>query len=129
MHAIRANDPLQVPMWSALHLPPPSPPPPSLRPAVLHRPDCLCSSAPAPLSLCVSASEIIGLQTCHRVHSISKFWGACNESRALLDVCLRVDKDVRRKANMDKSQWRERSEELRQRTEEKLAAKQASHTA
>ena len=80
------------------------------------------------MSLCGSAVEIVGLQRCHRVHWISKFWGVCNEPRAVLDVCLKLDKDVRRKANMERSDWSERSEQLMQRTETILAGKEHSHT-
>jgi len=87
MHAVRANDPTQVPMC---------------------------------------AEQIVALQSCHRERSLAKFLGACNEVWLTLDQCLKVDKELRRKANMDRSGWKERSEQLRQLTEDKLREREAA---
>ena len=87
--------------------------------------DCAC----VPLCAGCSADEIVALQRCHRDRSIAKFFGACNDIWLTLDECLKVDKEVRRKANMDKSGWKEKSEQLRLRTEEKLREREAAAAA
>ena len=71
----------------------------------------------------------MALQRCHRERSFAKFFGACNQVWLTLDECLKVDKEQRRKANMDKSGWRERSEQLRVLTEERLREREATATA
>ena len=60
---------------------------------------------------------------------MAKFFGACNEVWLTLDQCLKVDKEQRRKANMDKSGWKERSEQLRQLTEDRLRQREAAAAA
>ena len=76
-----------------------------------------------------SADEILALQRCHRDRGFAKFFGACNDIWLTLDSCLKIDKESRRKANMDKSGWKERSEQLRLKTEEKLREREAKEAA
>ena len=69
------------------------------------------------------------MQKCHRERYLMKFLGACNEVWLTLDSCLKEDKEARRKANMDKSGWKERSEQLRLATEERLRQREAADAA
>mmetsp|Transcript_18202 Transcript_18202/g.72840 ORF Transcript_18202/g.72840 Transcript_18202/m.72840 type:complete len:86 (-) Transcript_18202:126-383(-) len=43
------------------------------------------------------------LKRCHTDHPNSKFWGACNDAKAALDLCLKEEKEERRQANLDKA--------------------------
>jgi COX assembly protein 2 len=42
------------------------------------------------------------LTACHVDHEYAKFWGKCNKQKAELDACFRAEKELRRKANMEK---------------------------
>jgi len=50
-------------------------------------------------------SQISALEHCHISQSFWRkaFMGACNETRLELDQCLREEKQIRRKANLEKS--------------------------
>eukprot|EP00924_Labyrinthula_sp_SR-Ha-C_P016158 snap_masked-scaffold_4-processed-gene-21.18-mRNA-1 protein AED:0.02 eAED:0.02 QI:0/-1/0/1/-1/1/1/0/64 len=44
--------------------------------------------------------EVIkSLQACHRNHAVAKFFGKCNDAKGALDICLRAEKEKRRKEN------------------------------
>ena len=72
-------------------------------PLVLHRnPQC--------------REQILALQRCHKEHSLSKFWGACNDVKIKLDACFRKQKEYKSKVNLTKARAeRERLEERRRR--------------
>jgi hypothetical protein len=81
-----------------------------------------------PLQVPMCADVIIALQQCHRVHSIAKFWGHCNEARANLDKCLVEEKIIRRTENLQSGNYlREKEENLayiKARRAERLAQQQ-----
>ena len=39
---------------------------------------------------------------CHKEHSLSKFWGACNVAKSELDECFREEKRMRRRQNWER---------------------------
>ncbi|KAJ1429294.1 hypothetical protein B484DRAFT_449486 [Ochromonadaceae sp. CCMP2298] len=43
------------------------------------------------------------LVKCHEEHQYGKFWGACNDFKASLDLCFRAEKEERRKNNFNKA--------------------------
>ena len=50
---------------------------------------------------------------CHEENKIGKFFGACNDVKAELDWCFKMEKDVIRKENLRKAKLRTaRFEEL-----------------
>ena len=56
---------------------------------------------------------IKNLILCHEENKISKFFGACNDVKAELDWCFKMEKDVIRKENLRKAKLRTaRFEEL-----------------
>jgi hypothetical protein len=52
------------------------------------------------------------LVACHAEHPISKWWGACNDPKAALSVCLMQEKKEMRAARQEKArrEFRERRE-------------------
>ena len=62
--------------------------------------------------------QIEALKACHAAHTYwGKVFGACNEQKALLDLCFRAQKKVTRKVHLeqaraDRARWREACEEL-----------------
>ena len=42
---------------------------------------------------------IKALTSCHDTHPYSKFVGVCNQYKAALDICLKAEKETRRKNN------------------------------
>ena len=69
--------------------------------------------------------EIIALQDCHRDHSLSKFWGACNDAKTKLDACFRKQKDFKRKVNLAKA--RAEKERLQRKREEHKERQHREH--
>ena len=43
------------------------------------------------------------LNKCHKENEWKKFMGACNEPKALMDICFREEKERKRHANMLKA--------------------------
>jgi len=46
---------------------------------------------------------IKNLQNCHEEHVLGKFVGKCNQFKADLDACFRLEKEAKRSANMKKA--------------------------
>lgn len=65
-----------------------------------------------------SLQTIEALIKCHADHPFAKFWGVCNDQKWALDRCLREEKVIKRRKNLEKA----RKEQERHR--ERLAAKQ-----
>jgi len=40
--------------------------------------------------------EVQALVKCHTDHNVAKFWGACNDAKHALDMCVRVSAGARR---------------------------------
>lgn len=60
-----------------------------------------CIPAPIPaylqqLTLCSVQQYIEALVRCHSEHSISKWWGACNDAKFDLTRCLQQEKTILR---------------------------------
>lgn len=55
------------------------------------------------------------LVTCHKENSFGKFFGACNEIKAQMDHCFKMEKEEKRRVNM------QRSKEIEDRFQRKLA--------
>jgi len=45
--------------------------------------------------------QIDDLMNCHKDRPYAKFWGACNDYKRLLDVCLGEEYERKRKANLE----------------------------
>jgi COX assembly protein 2 len=43
---------------------------------------------------------IEALKACHTGNPYAKFWGECNEAKALMDRCLRAEKERARSENL-----------------------------
>jgi hypothetical protein len=43
------------------------------------------------------------LVACHDANVYAKFWGTCNAHKAAMDHCFRLEKDEKRRANLDKA--------------------------
>eukprot|EP00981_Chlorochromonas_danica_P015078 scaffold10372_cov243-Ochromonas_danica.AAC.3 len=41
------------------------------------------------------------LVACHEEHKFGKWFGACNDDKAALDRCFKMEKEIKRKGNMD----------------------------
>ena len=51
-----------------------------------------------------SCEEMVqALKNCHSDNVYAKFWGACNEPKALMDKCFREEKERARSANLVKA--------------------------
>lgn len=51
---------------------------------------------------------------CHEENKLSKWWGACNDAKAALDMCLRKQKGILQRQNLERSKReRERMERVR----------------
>mgnify|MGYP001051325571 CR=1 FL=1 len=46
---------------------------------------------------------VLALKKCHTDNEFAKFWGACNEPKALMDRCFREEKERARSANLAKA--------------------------
>ena len=42
---------------------------------------------------------VAALLKCHEDHPMAKFWGKCNEEKAALDWCFKLEKEKRRAVN------------------------------
>ena len=40
------------------------------------------------------------LKACHTINPYAKFWGECNDAKALMDRCFRDEKEKRRSENL-----------------------------
>lgn len=47
--------------------------------------------------------EIKALLDCHTEHPYMKFLGKCNDQKAKLDACFKLEKEHKRKANFNKA--------------------------
>ena len=46
---------------------------------------------------------VTAIRACHANNVYAKFWGACNEPKALMDRCFREEKEQLRSANLKKA--------------------------
>jgi hypothetical protein len=68
---------------------------------------------------------IEALTTCHAAHPYAKFWGACNDHKWALDRCLRQEKVINRKVNLEKA--RTEQARLRSRLDAARARQEAAN--
>ena len=64
------------------------------------------------------------LVKCHEENPWSKFWGACNDHKAALDICFRAEKREAQVANLEKA--RRSQARLQAKLEAKRQAAEAS---
>mmetsp|Transcript_35654 Transcript_35654/g.110395 ORF Transcript_35654/g.110395 Transcript_35654/m.110395 type:complete len:85 (-) Transcript_35654:126-380(-) len=46
---------------------------------------------------------VAALVKCHDENPSAKFWGACNDAKAAMDACFKLEKDEKRRANLAKA--------------------------
>ena len=60
--------------------------------------------------------QVDALTKCHEDHPIAKFWGKCNQQKAAMDRCFKIEKEAKRKVNAAAArESRKRYEENRRR--------------
>jgi COX assembly mitochondrial protein 2 len=52
---------------------------------------------------------IESLNKCHSENEYAKFWGACNDAKAAMDICFREEKERVRRENNAKARQMERT--------------------